>query len=84
MGRIVLDLHDIFRNGDAIASELERVVREAVEKKIPMVEIIPGKGSGQLKRKVIRFLHQPRIKEKYHRMEVDERNFGKIYVHFRF
>lgn len=84
MGRIVLDLHPIYRDGDAISSELGRVIDEAVRKKIPTVEIIPGKGSGQLKRRVIRFLHQPHIKAKYHRMEVDEKNFGKIYVHFRF
>lgn len=84
MGRIVLDLHDIFNDGDAIASELGRVINEATEKKIRMVEIIPGKGSGQLRRKVIRFLHQPHIKAKYHRMEIDEKNHGKMYVHFKF
>jgi len=84
MGRIVLDLHDIFRNGKAISTELGRVIDEAVAKKIPTVEIIPGKGSGQLKRRVIRFLQEPYIKDKYHRMEVDEKNHGKIIVHFRF
>lgn len=83
MGRIVLDLHEIFRNGDRIDSELNRVMDEAVAKKIPTVVIIPGKGSGQLKQRVLRFLREPRIKAMYHRVEVNEKNFGKIEVHFR-
>lgn len=84
MGRIVLDLHDVYDDGDEIASQLGNTINRAVEKKIQLVEIIPGKGSGQLRRKVIRFLHQPHIKAKYHRMEIDEKNHGKMYVHFKF
>lgn len=84
MGRIVLDLHDIFNDGKSIAEELGRVVNEAIDKKIPLVEIIPGKGSGQLRRRVIRFLQQSHIKSLYHRMEIDEKNHGKMYVHFKF
>jgi dsDNA-specific endonuclease/ATPase MutS2 len=84
MAKIKLDLHDIFNKGDSIAAELNRVVREAVEKKISPVEIIPGKGSGQLKKRVLRFLEQKEIKKLYHRVEKDEKNFGKISVHFRF
>lgn len=83
MGKIVLDLHEIFNDGKSITMELGRVVDEAMQKKIPLVEIIPGKGSGQLRRRVIRFLHQPHIKAKYHRMEIDERNHGKLSVHFK-
>ena len=51
---------------------------------IKEVEIIPGKGSGQLKKKVLRFLAQPEIKKLYHRIEKDSKNFGKIYVYFKF
>ncbi len=83
MGRIVLDLHDIFRNGKEISQELGRVMREAVENKIPEVQIIPGKGSGALKRRVERFLHQPHIQAMYHRMKVDPDNHGKLYVYFK-
>ncbi|MFA7682140.1 MAG: Smr/MutS family protein [Candidatus Peribacteraceae bacterium] len=83
MAKLVLDLHDIFRDGKSISKELGRVINEAVEKKIKMVEIIPGKGSGQLRRRVIRFLQQAPIKQKYHRMEVDEKNHGRLFVHFR-
>lgn len=83
MGRLKLDLHDIFSNGCAIEAELDRVIREAVIKKIELVEIIPGKGSGQLKKSVLRFLEKPRIKQLYHRIEKDDKNFGRILVHFR-
>lgn len=84
MGHLKLDLHEIFNDGKSIARELGGVIDRAVEKKIKMVEIIPGKGSGQLRRKVVRFLQQPHIKAKYHRFEVDEKNHGRLFVHFKF
>jgi DNA-nicking Smr family endonuclease len=84
MARIKLDLHDIFSNGRAIESELNRVIMDAVAKKIDLVEIIPGKGSGQLKKSVLRFLARPDIKQLYHRIEKDDKNFGRIFVHFRY
>ena len=83
MAKIKLDLHDIFNKGRSIESELNRVIKEAVEKRISLVEIIPGKGSGQLKKSVLRFLEQPEIKRLYHRVEKDDKNFGRIFVHFR-
>jgi len=84
MARIKLDLHEIFNKGGAIESSLSRVIDEAVQKKIPLVEIIPGKGSGQLKKHVLRFLERKEIKKLYHRIEKDDKNFGRIFVHFRF
>jgi hypothetical protein len=48
------------------------------------VEIIPGKGSGQLRKKVERFLQQPHIKPLYHRIENDSKNFGRLFVYFKF
>ena len=84
MAKIKLNLHDIFNEGRAIENELGRVIREAVEKKISLVEIIPGKGSGQLKKHVLRFLQRPEIKNLYRRIEKDDKNFGRVFVHFRF
>jgi len=84
MAKLKLDLHDIFSDGKSIDRELHRVIREAVDKKIALVEIIPGKGSGALKKSVIRFLQQPEIKRLYHRLEKDDKNFGRVFVHFRF
>ncbi len=84
MAKLKLDLHDIYNRGDKIDSELNRIIEEAIDKKIACVEIIPGKGSGQLKKKVLRFLNQKRIKILYHRLEKDDKNFGRIFVRFKF
>jgi DNA-nicking Smr family endonuclease len=83
VAKLVLDLHDIYNKGDSIDAELNRVINQAVEKRIALVEIIPGKGSGQLKKRVIRFLQQPEVKALYHRLEKDDKNFGRIFVHFK-
>ncbi|RAP33770.1 DNA mismatch repair protein MutS [Candidatus Marinamargulisbacteria bacterium SCGC AAA071-K20] len=84
MAKLKLDLHDIFNKGQKIDIELNRIIDEAIEKKIKLVEIIPGKGSGQLKKKVLRFLDQSHIKKKYHRIDKDSKNFGRLFVHFKF
>jgi len=84
MGKLKLDLHNIYSDGRRIEEALERVIAEAVKKRITEVEIIPGKGSGQLKKSVLRFLEQPKIKQLYHRLEKDDKNFGRIFVHFRY
>ena len=84
MAKLKLDLHDIFNRGQKIDSELQKIIDEAVEKRIRLVEIIPGKGSGALMKKVKRFLDQKHIRALYHRLEVDVKNHGRIFVHFRF
>jgi dsDNA-specific endonuclease/ATPase MutS2 len=84
VAKLKLDLHDIYNKGDTIDKELNRIVEEAIEKKITLVEIIPGKGSGQLKKKVLRFLNQAYIKKLYHHVEKDDKNFGRIFIHFKF
>lgn len=84
MAKLKLDLHEIYNRGDKIDAELNRIVEEAIDRKIALVEIIPGKGSGQLKKKVLRFLNQRHIKKLYHRVEKDDKNFGRIFIHFRF
>jgi DNA-nicking Smr family endonuclease len=81
--KLKLDLHDIFNHGANIDKALRDIIDEAVAKKAPLVEIIPGKGSGQLKKRVLRFLDQKEIKALYHRVEKDSDNFGRIFVHFR-
>jgi DNA-nicking Smr family endonuclease len=83
MAKLKLDLHDIYNRGSQIDAELNRIVQEAIDKKIDLVEIIPGKGSGQLKKKVLRFLNQSHIRQLYHRIEKDDKNFGRIFIHFK-
>ncbi|WP_017623668.1 Smr/MutS family protein [Nocardiopsis chromatogenes] len=81
--KLKLDLHDIFNKGRDIDRALNEIIDEAVRKKAKTVEIIPGKGSGQLKKRVLRFLEQKEIKAKYHRVEKDGKNFGRLFVHFK-
>lgn len=82
--KLKLDLHDIFNKGHEIDKALRGIVDEAIEKKATLVEIIPGKGSGQLKKKVLRFLDQKEIKQLYHRVEKDGDNWGRLFIHFKF
>lgn len=84
MAKLKLDLHDIYNKSQLMDKALNEVIEEAIDKKIKLIEIIPGKGSGQLKKKVIRFLQQNHIKNKYHRIDKDSKNFGRIFVHFKF
>ena len=82
--KLKLDLHDIFNKGQEIDRALRGIIDEAIQKKVTLVEIIPGKGSGALKKKVLRFLDQREIKQLYHRVEKDGDNWGRLFVHFRF
>jgi DNA-nicking Smr family endonuclease len=81
--KLKLDLHDIYNRGDEIDQALRGVLDEAVRTKAISIEIITGKGSGQLKKRVLRFLAQPEIKALYDRVEKDSDNFGRVFVHFR-
>ena len=82
--KLKLDLHDIYNRNADIDRALQDIVGQAIAKRVELVEIVPGKGSGQLKKRVLRFLDQPEIKALYHRVEKDSKNFGRIFVHFRF
>ncbi len=84
MAKLVLDLHDIYNKGKKIDEALNDIIDQAVDRRIKVVEIIPGKGSGQLKKKVLRFLEQEHIKAKYHRLDKDSKNFGRLFVRFKF
>jgi DNA-nicking Smr family endonuclease len=84
VAKIKIDLHDIYNNSAAVDKALHAAFEEAIEKKIREIEIIPGKGSGQLRKKVERFLQLPHIKPLYHRIENDSKNFGRLFVYFKF
>lgn len=84
MSHIKLDLHNIYNDSNAIDRALLQAFEEAIDKKIKEVEIIPGKGSGQLKKKVHRFLQLPHIKPLYHRINNDSKNHGRLFVYFKF
>jgi DNA-nicking Smr family endonuclease len=84
MAKLVLDLHDIYNKGDQIDLALDQVIQGAIDRKIRLVEIIPGKGSGALKKKVLRYLDRKDVRARYHRIEKDSDNWGRLFVHFRF
>lgn len=80
---VTLDLHPIFRNTRAVDVALREAVFKAAATGTDVLEIIPGKGSGQLKRRVLAFLAQPHIRKLYARVEADPSNEGRVLVHFR-
>jgi DNA-nicking Smr family endonuclease len=61
---------------------MREAIFRAARTGVDVVEIIPGKGSGQLKKRVIAFLNQKHIKKLYVRMETDATNSGRVLVHF--
>lgn len=81
--KLKLDLHEVYNRREAIDQALQGIIDQAECTKAPLVEIIPGKGSGQLKKHVLRFLDQKEVKGRYHRVEKDSRNWGRVFVHFR-
>jgi dsDNA-specific endonuclease/ATPase MutS2 len=81
--KLKLDLHDIYNKNADIERALRGIIDEAIQKKATVVEIIPGKGSGQLKKRVLRFLDQKEIKALYHRIDKDSKNFGRLFVYFK-
>ena len=81
--KLKLDLHPIYNDSRAIDLALSGIVDEATRTRATEVEIITGKGSGQLKKAVLRFLDQPEVRARYHRIEKDGDNWGRLFVHFR-
>lgn len=81
--KLKLDLHDIYNRGTDIDRALNDIMDEAEQKRVKTVEIIPGKGSGQLKKRVLRFLDRKDIKARYHRVDKDSKNFGRLFVYFK-
>ena len=80
--KLTVDLHPIFRNERDIDSAVRAAVFRAAREKIKLVEIIPGKGSGKLKHRVLAMLNQPHLKKLYRRVEADASNDGRVLVHF--
>jgi hypothetical protein len=81
--KLKLDLHPIFSDSAKIESSLVGIIDEACSKRADEVEIIPGKGSGALKKLVMRFLDRPEIRSRYHRYDKDSDNFGRVFVYFK-
>jgi DNA-nicking Smr family endonuclease len=81
--KLTLDLHPIFNDGARIDAALREAMDEAEARKAASLEIICGKGSGALKKRVLRFLDQKAVRARYHRIDKDPGNAGHLVVHFR-
>jgi DNA-nicking Smr family endonuclease len=46
--KLTVDLHGVFRSDRDIDKAVRAVIFRAVQEKVNLVEIIPGKGSGKL------------------------------------
>jgi dsDNA-specific endonuclease/ATPase MutS2 len=83
MSKLKLDIHEIFNKSKEIDISLKEILKEALEKGISEIEIIPGKGSGRLKKKVLRFLNDKETKKMYTRYKIDPVNFGRLFVYVK-
>jgi DNA-nicking Smr family endonuclease len=80
---MTLDLHPIFRDQRAIDRAIREAVFKAAATGVDILEIIPGKGSGTLKRRVLALLGQRHLSRLYQRVEADAANEGKVVVYFK-
>ncbi|MEW2500050.1 Smr/MutS family protein [Amycolatopsis sp. CA-161197] len=79
---LTVDLHPIFRSDRDIDAAVRTAIFRAAREKVEVVEIITGKGSGKLKKRVLATLNQPHLKKLYRRVETDKDNDGRVLVRF--
>ena len=80
---LTLDLHPIYNKGAQIDAALADAMEEAEATKAKQLEVIYGKGSGALRSRVLRYLERKDVRARYHRLDKDRRNHGRVFVHFR-
>ena len=80
--KLKLDLHDIYNRGGDIDRALQAIIDEAVAKKAPMIEIIPARDPAS-SRSTCCASSSEGNQGQYHRVEKDSKNFGRLFVHFR-
>jgi DNA-nicking Smr family endonuclease len=81
--KLSLDLHPIYNKRELIDAALDRAITEAEERKAKELEIICGKGSGALKKRVLRYLDRKDVRARYHRVSKDPSNSGRVFVYFK-
>ena len=80
--KLTVDLHPFFRNERDIDRAVRQLVFRAAQSKVPVAEIIVGKGKGQLRHRVLRMLDAKHMRNLYRSVEVDPKNSRRILVHF--
>ncbi|KAA9153529.1 Smr/MutS family protein [Amycolatopsis acidicola] len=81
--KLTVDLHPVYRSDRDIDTAVRNGLFRAAGQKVPLLEIIPGKGSGKLRDRVLATLKQPHLKKLYKRVELAPGNDGKVLVHLR-
>jgi DNA-nicking Smr family endonuclease len=80
---IRIDLHEVFNRSEGIDRALDEAFRQAERSRAKSLQIIHGKGSGQLKKRVARFLQEPRVKAVTRNVDNDSKNWGRVFIYFR-
>jgi dsDNA-specific endonuclease/ATPase MutS2 len=83
LDKLTVDLHPIFRSDRDIDNAVRNVIFRAAGEKVPLVEIIPGKGAGKLRNRVLALLKQPHLRKLCRRVEVAPGNDGMVIVHMK-
>ena len=79
---LTVDLHPHFRSDRAIDNAVRTAIFRAARENVKVVEIISGKGSGKLRRRILATLNQPHLKKLYRSVETDPSNDGRVLVRF--
>ncbi|WP_028849431.1 Smr/MutS family protein [Thermocrispum municipale] len=80
--KLTVDLHPVFRSDRDIDRAVRQIIFRAKQGKVPLAEIIVGKGDGKLQHRVMRMLGAKHMKNLYRSAEIDPENAGRILVHF--
>ncbi len=80
---IRVDLHDVFNRSEEIDRALHDALAQARRCRARSLQIIHGKGSGQLKKRVARFLQLPEVRAVTRNVDNDSKNWGRVFLHFR-
>lgn len=81
--KLSLDLHPIYNRGTRIDAALDQAMDEAEASKAVELQIICGKGSGALRKRVLRYLDRKDVRARYHRVNKDPHDHGRVFVYFR-
>lgn len=80
--KLTVDLHPVFRSDRDIDRAVRTAIFRAARERIPLAEIVVGKGKGKLRNRVVRMLGAPHLKRLYRSVEVDPGNDGRVLVYF--
>lgn len=80
--QLTVDLHPFFQNDRAIDNAVRAAIFRAAREHFEVVEIVCGKGSGVLRKRVLALLGQPHLRKLYREVDATGDNAGRILVRF--